>query len=593
MKHGLKILSCAMALAVAVPVAASFAGCSKGDKNTFTMWLSPNSDMFQNLDQDLTKNPVIQYVQNKFDIKFEFQVPAKNSEAEQFTVLTGSGDFPDIMDLTYYSGAAIDLVKDGVAVDLTDYIYPSSGDSYFPNYASVLDKDLSLKNTIRTLDNKYYSLATIDDEQRSPWGGYMYRRDLIFKYATAADAEGEANPANWTSKEDVKFPSGAEAPDLISDYDWMLKILKRAKDAGDINYCMSLYYPGYLENGEIISAWGVSGFWYKELENGKTKISFGANSDGFKSYLTKMNEWYKAGYIDTNFTSNTRDQFFAIDPTSYATGKVGCFYGLDTYLGDLLLDDNGVVDRNIDLRACYMPRLTKDSEPISYYVDGRVNRNIMITTKVLDKNYDKLFEALDYLYSEEGALMCRIGLNKAQYAELKEAGITNFWDPTIQLTAEEQQIAGVTSASQKLSDIGVYKPASNGKYGYWSGFEAKPDYELCASAMNFWGLCAVSKFEYLTMSEARYDARYKVWNKYSNSGYIDRTIPTKLSSDDNYDYVVNYNALVDYMAQEVPKFIKGTTSIESGWSNFCKNLVLRGCNKNTGYLQSVFTTMEG
>ena len=177
MKRGLKtMLTCTLAACIIAPTATLLTGCG-GSADKFTMWLSPNSDLFLEYGMDISKNPVMKYVENKFDIKFDYIVPQKGSEQEAFTTLTGGGDFPDVMDLTYYTGAAVDLVEDGVALDLTNYIYPTNGDSYFPNYKKVLDDDLDVKNVVRTLDNHYYSLATIDDEQRTPWGGYMSRKD--------------------------------------------------------------------------------------------------------------------------------------------------------------------------------------------------------------------------------------------------------------------------------------------------------------------------------------------------------------------------------------------------------------------------------
>lgn len=79
----------------------------------------------------------------------------------------------------------------------------------------------------------------------------------------------------------------------------------------------------------------------------------------------------------------------------------------------------------------------------------------MVSTSALDKNHEKLFAALDYLYSDEGSLMYRAGLSKEQYAELKEAG-RDFWDPTVTLTETEQKIACVSTATVKLSDVGGY-----------------------------------------------------------------------------------------------------------------------------------------
>ena len=603
MKRRSKILASLIVVALIAAAVFTLVACNN-NPDTFTIWLQPNADIKAAYD-NLNLNPVIAYVEHKFDIKFKFLIPAAGSEPDQFTLLTADPDCPDVMELSFYSGGMSDLVDDGVAIDLTEYIYPTDGSkSYFPNYAKVLDDDLGLKNSIRTLDNKYYSLSTIDDQVRAPWGGYMYRTDLVLKYATAEDSftlnGNTVNPATWTSNDDIVFPSGAKAPDLISDYDWMFKILYRAVAGGDLNYVMSLFYPGYIETGDMISAWGVSGAWYKEVVNGQTTVKYGPNTDSFKQYLQKMNEWWNAGYIDTTFTSHATDQFFEIDKPSYGTGRIGCFYGYATILGNALNEEDDpatdAVDDDIDLRACYMPRLTKDSEPISFYGGSRTNRNLMITTNALNKDYEKLFAALDYLYGEEGALMTRLGLNKEQYAELKADDI-DFWDAEVTLTAEEQQIAGVSSATQKVSDIGAYHlDTSIGKYVYWNDMElgVKRAYEQCLSAMSFWGMCADSKFQYLKLNDARREAAYEIWNAYDNIGYIDLQVyAAKLSSKDNYDYTVNYNRLVDYMKMEVPKFIKGTYNFEKNWNNFCDDLIMKGCNKNTGYLQSVFDAMEG
>lgn len=596
-KHVKKLVALAVAACMIVPMGATLSACSGGrNADTFTVWLSPNSALWEKY-QDLTLNPVMQYLNYKFDINFKFQIPVSGSETEQFTNLTMGTDCPEVMDLSYYSGAVSDLVEDGVAVDLTEYIYPKDGsESYFPNYASVLDNDHEVKRLIGTLDNKFSTLYTIDDTLRAPWGGYMYRKDLVYKYAKAEDKKGAADPATWQNKEDIVFPSGSKAPDLISDYDWMFNILQRAVGPDkELNYVTSLFYPGYLETGDIVSAWGTSASCYRTYENGKTVVKYGGMSDEFKAYIAHMKEWYEKGYIDKDFSSRKNDMFFAIDSESYAQGRTGCFYGTDNLLGNLLASASDHIDQNIDFRAGYMPRLNKDMEPTVFYSATQINRNLMITSGAMKKNYEKLFAALDYLYSEEGALMTRFGLNQAQYKELKDAGITHFWDNTLNLTAAEMQIAGVTESQQNVSDVGMYHyDEAEQKYVLWSEMETdyvKAGYEMCASAMTFWGLSAVSKMKYMHMSEARYEAQYEIWPAYEPVGNIDMVYATKLSRDDNNDYVINYNALSDYMAMEVPKFIKGLKSLDTDWKSFCNTQIMKGCNKNVNYLQKIFDAL--
>lgn len=586
------------ALCMALPMVA-FSGCGKSDPDTFEVWLSPNSGLLTCY-TDLNENPVMQYIEYKFDIDLEFITAVSGSEADQFNILTSGGDTPDVMELSSYTGSVIDLVEDGVAVDLTEYMYPEEGESLFPNYRALMERDGELNSLAQALDGHYYAFYSMEDSDKMPWGGYIYRRDLILKYATAEDSfvlNGETiDPSQWETGEDVIFPSGAKAPDLISDWDWMLAILYRGVEAGELDYCLSLYYPGYIETGDMVSAWGTSAAWYKEEENGKTVVRYGGTSDEFRHYIEKMNEWWEKGYIDEQFTTRTSDMFFDIDTSGYTRGRVGVMYGMNTSLGDMLSGREGAPE-TIDFRACYMPRLSKDMEPQVFYLDSRVTRSWMVTTTALDKNYEKLFAALDFLYSEEGALMVRAGLNAEQYAELLADGRT-FWDAEVDITAEEQAAAGVDTEKAMLSEVGMYYwDESVGKYRFWADINTDLNHtstEMAASAMSFWGLSASSKIEVLFINEADAEARGEIWAAYSPTGNIDRSMQGKLSSEDNSQYVRNYNGLQELMASEVADFVRGNTPLnDTTWAAFCDEQILEGCNQNTAIMQKVFDALEG
>lgn len=591
------------AVSLVIPTVFAFSGCgSSKDPDVFTIWMGSNVGVMENY-KDYSENPVIKYLEYKFNIKFEFIVPPSGSEADNFTTTTISGDkLPDVMELSYYSGATVDLVTDRIAVDLTDYIYPSEGESLLPYTKAFLDANPDVKDDVRTIDNHYYALYTVTDpEGNPPWGGYLYRRDLLLKYASEEDSftlDGKTiNPAAWSDGSDVVFPSGANAPDLISDYDWLFKILKRAQDAGELNYVTTLYYPGYLETGDLVSAFGTVPTCYKVVENGKTVVKYGGDSDEFKAYIAKMKEWYDAGYIDKNFTTHTNDMFFSIDSESYAVGKVGCFYGMTGFLGDAIsVASGGVAPATMDLRASYMPRLSKDMEPIGFYKDTKISRSWMVTTSAMNKNYEKLFAALDYLYSPEGSLLVNAGLNWEQYAEMIDAGVTGFWDTTVALNEEEQAILGISETSAKLSEVGAYY--YNERVGanlFWQDIETNPSHGstiVSASAQIFWGNNGTGKTKRIYDSEAIHEAQYEIWSKYVPTANISTSITAKLTTEQNADYVINYKALSNYLATEVPKFITGAKSLDDDWKSFCNNQQLKGSAKNVNYLQEVYNALE-
>lgn len=602
-RNGKKVLACMTAACVAVPMFA-FAGCGGNDPDTFEVWLSPNAGILTNY-TDLNENPVMQYLEYKFDINLEFITAISGSESDQFNILTGSGDTPDIMELSAYSGSVIDLVEDGVAVDLTEYMYPQEGESLFPNYRAVVENDSELRSLTQALDGHYYAFYSLEDSERMPWGGYMYRRDLVLKYATGEYANAadkfsledgtQVDPSAWETVEDVIFPSGATAPDLISDWDWMLRILKRGVDAGELDYCLSLYYPGYIETGDMVSAWGTSAAWYKEEENGKTVVRYGGTSDGFRAYIEKMNEWWELGYIDEQFTTRTSDMFFDIDTAGYGRGRVGVMYGINTSLGNMLAGREGVPE-TIDMRACYMPRISKDMQPETFYLDSRISRSWMVTSTALNKNYEKLFAALDFLYSDEGALMVRAGLNAEQYAELIADNRT-FWDAEVDISEEEQQIAGIDLDKAMLSEVGTYYwDDSLGQYCFWADINIDLNHtstEMSASAMSFWGLSATSKVNVRFINEADAEARGEIWSAYSPTGNIDRSMQGKLGSEDNSQYVRNYNGLQELMAGTVSDFVRGITELnDRTWTAFCDEQILKGCNQNTAILQGVYDALE-
>lgn len=67
------------------------------------------------------------------------------------------------------------------------------------------------------------------------------------------------NGDSWV--DDVVFPSGCTDPMYISDWEWMFEIFDKAMEEQGITdgYCMSMYYPGYIANGDLVTGFGGGG----------------------------------------------------------------------------------------------------------------------------------------------------------------------------------------------------------------------------------------------------------------------------------------------------------------------------------------------
>ena len=116
------------------------------------------------------------------NIKFTFQTPIAGSETDNFNTMIGTGEYTDLVDLSYYTGSIAALAEDGVLMDITEYV-----EEYMPDYVALLDEHPAWKSQVTTTDADgnvhYYYLPLLNDGPRDPWDGFVYRRDWVVKYA--------------------------------------------------------------------------------------------------------------------------------------------------------------------------------------------------------------------------------------------------------------------------------------------------------------------------------------------------------------------------------------------------------------------------
>lgn len=79
-------------------------------------------------------NPVIQYWSELFNLTVEWQKPPQGSEQEQLNMMLGTGDYTDVIDISFNTENLATLCNDGVIYELSQYI-----DQYMPNYKAFLE----------------------------------------------------------------------------------------------------------------------------------------------------------------------------------------------------------------------------------------------------------------------------------------------------------------------------------------------------------------------------------------------------------------------------------------------------------------------
>ena len=200
----------AMGLALALATA-TLAGCGKDgqgakddatktSKEAFTWWIAQMDDHGQYY-ETYEQSPVAQFVnaqywdvenggigtaENGTQLDLSFLVPIAGSESDNFNTMIGTGDYPEIMDLSFSSDSPQALYENGVLMDITEYV-----ETYMPHYVAYLDENPELKPLVQVSDDEgnvhYYALYSLSDGVETPWTGTCYRRDLVVKFAEPTD----------------------------------------------------------------------------------------------------------------------------------------------------------------------------------------------------------------------------------------------------------------------------------------------------------------------------------------------------------------------------------------------------------------------
>lgn len=588
-----KIIACLLASTMLVGSAAALAGCGNGGgKTSYEVWISVGEDpqfyssyndnvsvkywnslQFEGEDGELT------------DVNFSFVSAATGTAKTEFDKLIGTGDYFDIMDMAQGSYTASQLYEDGVVIDLTPYIEEQN---CMPNYLKFLEENPSYAKTAKTYVNgqaKYLQIYAYNEDING-WGGFQYRRDWVAKYAkhpvTGAAFTGGFTNGVWS--DNVMFPSwynedlkeaylkidptwDGTVPVFISDWEFMLDAFATAikAESRSKGYPMSIYYPGYIETGDLVSAFGGGGqAWYID---GNT-VKYGGTSDNFKTYLECMNNWYKNGWLDKEFETRSTNIFYAVDTSNITSGNVGLFYSdgsttlskMSGVEGEYVLSARQPINDKYGAGAKegdpkFVPGVN-EFVPENFYQNTKETNSIVLTDKMEGKDIAACLRAIDYLYEQDGG--CRLvlgGLTKEQY--------------------DTVATSGDMFARYNLAQTGSYSvldtPTAEG-YNYKIS-EVIGTNEILAKAACMNRFVGLKDDKCDMYRDDEYNLIHKEWNIYEAKGQMLKSFTNQLSSANSDLYNDNLSSIRNKSNQEIYKFIKGEKSLTGNdWSDFTKSI---------------------
>ena len=575
----------ATGLTAALLVSTVLSGCGStkqaaGDDATSFDYLLAIGVESRFYDGDYNQNPIAKYWNDmEWDadgdgegtrISVNFITPPEGGESDYFNTLMATGEYGDIINLSYSSDNASTLYEEGIALDLTEYV-----ENYMPNYKAWLEAHPSLASQM-TNDGKYIMLYTLADQPEEAWGGYMYRRDWILKYGTNPET-GEAFTGGWNEDktewtDDIVFPSGNTDPIYISDWEWMLDIFQTAIDTNgyDTGYAYQQYSAGYLATGDFNSGFGAPMGYYID-DDGICKE--GMTTDNARAYLQCMNSWYEKGWINKDFEENTNDVFFMVDTANVYGGFVGSWYGLISQLGNTMDTGDAATDgicvwgARQPINDVYGDESCQGKEPMMFYQEGLVATGVVITDKAADKDIATLCAAFDYLYSTEGGLLHQYGFSDEQQAEVqdefyKEWGMDN----------------GVYTTT--------YDDAGNATYH----IDPQRDLQSIGVPLSFVRVIGQSVNSNIDWGRDEiYDHGVSEMGVFTSTGAILSTVTNQLTADQSNDYgLINTNCST-YASQAVPDFITGRTDIDNDadWQAYVDEIKSYGVDRYCGYINEI------
>ncbi len=311
------------------------------------------------------------------NIQFKFDTPAAESYKEKLNLRFASNTLPDVLFGANLSAEnEIMFGSQGQLIPLEQLI-----DQYAPNIKKLFEQYPDIKQNLTTPDGHIYSLPFVD----TPGSFGVYPKIWINE--------------TWLKELNLSMPA------TVSELTDVLKAFKEKdpnKNVKPDEIPMSFHLVAASGTPDIqsvlLSAFGFTGTMTVDAD----KVRFTAYEPQYKDYLTFMNELYAGGLLDREGYSQTLQQKNAKGNSQ----ALGAFAAGGPFQ---------VVGNDLDKDYSILPPLTSEANGTPFAIR---NHNLTKGTFAItsaNPNPEATIRWVDYLYSEEGALLAAQGLEGKHY----------------------------------------------------------------------------------------------------------------------------------------------------------------------------------
>lgn len=459
---------------------------------------------------DWNDNEFYQEMERRTGVHLEFEMVSSADYQTNFNLMIASGNLADMIYVgaSYYAEGVDAAIDDGYFLDLTDLV-----DEYMPNYEKIRTSDIQYELLSTTDSGRLGAVYELRQSKQGPWLGLWIRQDWL---------------------DDL----GLETPVTFDDYHEVLTAFKNEKGATApliLNFSGSDGEFGTMSGGlNVLNSWQLD-------ETGK--VNFGPYMDAWKEYVTIMHQWYTEGLIDPDFMAT--DERTA-DMAKVVTGASGLFAALYTMPS---VYEAASEDPNMNLAPVNPPVMNEGDEGHIRLRDSYTSGNTAISAD--SENWEVALRWLDYLYTDEGALLANYGVEGDTF-EFNENGKPVFTDKI--LNNENGWTMTQTVASYLCPSAGIAN---------WSDWTRE--------------LAGVPEKD---------QACYDVWSEFSDDWRLPSSVT--LTQEESTERAALYADISTIVKEQTAQFISGALDIESNWDAYISALEASGMERAIEITQAAY-----
>ena len=459
---------------------------------------------------DWNDNEFYQEMERRTGVHLEMEMVSSADYQTNFNLMIASGTLADLIYVgaSYYAEGVDAAIDDGYFLDLTDLV-----DEYMPNYQKVRTSDIQYELLSTTDSGRLGAVYELRQSKQGPWLGLWIRQDWL---------------------DDLNL----ETPVTFDDYHEVLTAFKNEKGATApliLNFSGSDGEFGTMSGGlNVLNSWQLD-------ETGK--VNFGPYMDAWKEYVTIMNQWYNEGLIDPDFMAT--DERTA-DMAKVVTGASGLFAALYTMPS---VYEAASEDSNMNLAPVNPPVKNEGDEIHIRLRDSYTSGNTAISADC--ENPEVAMRWLDYLFTEEGALLANYGIEGDTF-EFNEEGEPEFTDKI--LNNENGWTMTQTVASYLCPSAGIAN---------WSDWTRE--------------LAGVPEKD---------QACYDVWSEADDTWRLPSSVT--LTQDESTERAALYADISTIVKEQTAQFISGALDIESNWDAYISSLEASGIERAIEITQAAY-----